>query len=288
MIVLACGGAMTACSTTAEVKKYSFPVDDTTGMLAVDVQNFRGSVEVRTTSWDQDAKVEAELTAASGIDTKDVEKLHAKTTVDATLEQVDGRGVLRVVTSNPDDTDQLEAQITVYVPRCDGLRIVNRGGVVEAVGTQGATEITNRDGGIEFRTDRPIRSDMTVLNTDGSIYIQLPLDSTGKVDLETLEGQSVMRDYSGNAGEMISSRETIQTVVGNANNSIVARTNRGEIRLWIMEKPEALTRIFKMPIPDPSASYFKQGSRRYTRNLPDDEPKRTTPPTPGIRFPPEW
>lgn len=279
---------LAACSTTAEVKTYSFPVDPGTTMLAVDVQNFRGSVSVRTGGPGSDAEVEAEFNAVPGVKKSKAEELQSGTSVEATLEQADGRGVLRVVTTNPDDTERLAAQIVVRVPRCDGLRIINRGGGVEAVGTRGATEIQNRNGGIEFRTNHIIREDLTVLNTDGSIYIQIPLESTGKVDLESLEGQTVLRDYSGNAGEMIAAREAIRTTIGDATNSITARTNLGEIRMWVMEEPEKLTRIWKVPIPNPSDSYFLDGSRRFTRNLPDDEPRQKSQATPGIRFPPEW
>ena len=287
VLALAPGALLAACSTTAEIKRYSFPVDPGTTMLAVDVQNFRGSVEVRTGAPGSEARVEAQFDSA-GLSTKRAEKLQAETSVDATLEQGDGRGVLRVVTANPDETEELASRVVVHVPRCDGLRIINRGGVVEAVGTRGATEIHNRNGGIEFRTNHAITEDVTILNTDGSIYIQVPLESTGRVDLETLEGQAVLRDYSGNAGEMIVAREAIQTTIGDAGNTITARTNSGEIRMWVMEEPEKLTRIWKIPIPNPSESYFLEGSRRFTRNLPDDEPRQKSQATPGIRFPPEW
>ncbi len=283
IVISAMALALGACASTAETKSFDLAVDPSTTMLALDVENVRGTVEVRTTAKDSTAHIHATLEADYGNSTKEAKTLHEHTRVDATLEESDGRGTVRVRATNPEATDAIAIRIYIELPRCDGVRIVNRGGDVEVVGTKGATDITNRDGAIEVRTNNALTNDVRLLNTDGSIYLQVPPGSAGKIDLATIEGQSVLKDVSGNIEHTSASHEAVLTTLAGGTNTILARTNHGDIRFWIMEDPEALTRIYKIPMPDPRKQLFKEGSRRYTRNLPDDEPprKRGTRSNPG-------
>jgi len=161
----------------------------------------------------------------------------------------------------------------ITTPRADGVRIMNRGGNVVVVGSSGATHIENRDGAIELRTESPMVEDVVLLAVDGNIYYQVPLGSTGRYDLETLEGESVFRDNSGKADQTYATRESVATTLGDAENIVVARTNRGDVRVWVMEDPEALTRMFKVTVPDVRDYIFTDGTQRFRRNLPDDEPR---------------
>jgi hypothetical protein len=282
-VVVAVTAAGWGCASTAEVKRYALPVSPETTLLALDVENARGSVEVRTTSRDGAAHVTATLEATDVGRNETAAAIHADTVVDVTLEEADGRGVLRIRAGHPDATDRHRVKMLIEMPRCDGARIVNRGGVVEVVGTKGALDITNRGAGVEIRTNNPVTQDLRVLNTDGAIFVQMPPGSTGAIDLATLDGESVIRDFSGDTGVTAASREAVMTTLGEGTNSILARTNSGDVRVWVMEDPESLTRIFKVGMPDPRDYIFKQGSKRYTRNLPDDEPvrKRGTRSNPG-------
>ncbi len=51
------------------------------------------------------------------------------------------------------------------------------------------------------------------------------------------------------------------------------RTNDGDIRMLIMEDPLALTRAFKGSFPEVGDHLYLDGTRRFTRNLPDDTPR---------------
>ena len=261
------------CASTAKVEKFTFPIDPSTTLLAVDVENTRGTVEVRTRAKDGAAHVEATLDAFTTASSPSAADQHTKTRVDVTLEQAEGRGVLRVRALNPEATDDIAVHLVIRVPQCDGMRIVNRGGNVVAVGTKGSADITNRDGAIELRSDYPQTGDMRLLVTNGSVFLQVPPGSTGVLDLETLKGQSILRDFSGDTNMLVASREALMTTLNDGTNPVVVRTNDGDIRMWVMEDPEKLTRIFKIPPPNPRAYMFKEGSKRYTRNLPDDEPR---------------
>ena len=271
------------CSTTARVESYTLPVDPATTLLAVDVENVRGSVEVRTTAKDDAAHITAHLDATYKHGGPDAEAVHADTRLDVTVEQAEGRGVVRVRAANPEASSRHAIHLLIEVPRCDGVRIVNRGGTVEVVGARGSAEITNYAGAIEVRSNHPVTEDIRLLNTDGPIFLQMATGSTGAIDLATLDGESVLRDFSGNADELIASREALVTTLGDARNTILARTNDGDVRVWVMENPESLTRIVKSSMPDWRDYVFKEGSRRHTRNLPDDEPprKRGTRANPG-------
>ncbi|MEO1130963.1 MAG: hypothetical protein AAFX05_14820, partial [Planctomycetota bacterium] len=165
-------------------------------------------------------------------------------------------------------------KLHITVPRADGVRLVNQGGLVEVVGSAGATHIENRKGSIELRTRHPMVEDVVLLAVDGNIYYQVPFGSTGQFDLETLEGRSIFRDFSGETdGTFSGSLLQIGTQLGDGGNMVVAKTNRGDVRAWVMEDPIELTRMFHIRQYDMRDHIFTDGSKRYRRNLPDDEPR---------------
>ena len=265
---------VSGCGTTAAQHEYELTVPDQTRLLAVDIENFRGSGEVRAGKRPGVARVVSEVRAGSGATEEQVAAIGEGAGVDAEIEEMDGRGVLKIRTSPARVVGAERVKLYVEMPRCDGVRIVNRGGDVEVVGAGGAAHIENNQGAIEFRTAQVMDQDVTLLSVDGNIYYQVPPGSTGVFSLETLEGEVAMRDFSGRSDETYSTRTLLETTLADGANRVTARTNRGDVRVWVMEDPEALTRMYKRTLPSADDYIFKDGSRRYTRNLPDDEPKR--------------
>lgn len=261
------------CASTAATEDYTLDVPPTTRLLAVDIENFKGSVEVRAGKGTS-AVVKSKVMTSAGATKEQLAAAKDSVGVDAQIEDVDGRGVLRIRTDNARVRGAEEVRLYVEVPRCDGLRIVNRGGDVEVVGTSGTTYIENADGAIELRTAQVMDQDVTLLGVDGNIYYQVPPGSKGVFDLETLEGEVAMRDFTGMTKETSSNLTMLRTTLSDGTNSVLARTNRGDVRVWVMDNPEALTRMIKKSAPDWTTLLFLEGSRRYTRNLPANEPKR--------------
>lgn len=250
--------------------EYAFDIAPTTGMLAVDVENFRGSVEVRADDRLDEARVEA--TSHAGLLTGDqAEAMVAGMDVHAELVEEGARAVLRVRSeSDREDAGDHWVNIRVRVPRCEGVRIENRGGTVLVVGTGGGTMITNREGAIEFRTDQAMLDPVTLTTTDGNVYYQVPIGSKGRFDLETLSGSVWYRDSVAGTDETYSAPRLYQARLNEGENPVLARTSRGDISVWVNEDPVGLTRVYKKSLPDPRDQLYLQGSRRYTRNLPDD------------------
>jgi hypothetical protein len=273
LVVLASLVWLVGCAGSERVTSVETPED--LRLLAVEVENFRGQVEVRVDEGRNDVAVEGRAFGVAFENDVDADgELARAVTLDAMYDESEpGIGVVRVRTRSLREVEDHAVALRVLVPRLDGVRVVNRGGLVEVVGGRGRVEIENHQGPVEFRTDHPMRDEAQVLVTDGSVYWQVPPGSTGVYDLETLDGESVIKNRVSDADRTYASRDVVQTNVAGGNNRVVLRTNRGDLRVWLMEDPEALTRVFRGPVFDFSEGLFLKGSRRFTRNLPDDTPR---------------
>lgn len=267
--LMAAGLGLVGCG-GSETRRYAFDLAPTTRLLALDIENFRGSVEVRADARTDRPEVIATARAARSLGEFEGAALY-ETWTDASLEDESTRAVLRVRTGSPrEDTGDHWVDLVVRVPHCEGLRIVNAGGTVLAVGTGGGTEITNHLGPVEFRTAEPVNEPVTITTTDASIFFQVPTGSAGEFDLATLEGIVRFRDRVAGTGQAYVAPGVHKASVGEGDNTVVLRTNRGDINAWIDEDPVALTRLVRRGFPDPRDFWFLQGSRRHKRNLPDD------------------
>lgn len=264
---------------------YTLDVAPTTGLLAIDVENFAGTVEVRAGGPASQGRsrpdrasiiVDAEVDASVDDQATRQEILDGMA-VNADLIEDGARAVLRVrSTSSHAGANDHRSHLTIIVPRADGVRIRNAGGSVVVVGTGGATEIENRFGAIEIRTDKEMTQPVTLTNVDGNIYYQVPATSSGAFDLETLDGVVRYRDRVGSSDHVYSTGRTLhQARLNGGQSPVIARTNKGDVMVWVDKDPVALTRIIKRSFPDPMDMMFLQGSRRHTRNLPEDHPEVT-------------
>lgn len=272
------------CNSTREYA-HVLDVSPTTGMLAVDVENFAGTVEVRagtvaTQGRSQSDRVKVMADAqvdASVSDERARQEILDGIAVNAELVEEGARAILRVrSTSSHAGADDHRVHLSIILPRADGVRIRNAGGTVLVVGTGGATQIENRFGAIELRTDKEMNEPVTLTNVDGNIYYQVPTSSSGAFDIETLDGVVRYRDRVGSSDHVYSTGRTVhQARLNEGTNPVVARTNKGDVMVWVDKDPVALTRIIKKSFPDPVDMMFTKGSRRYTRNLPEDHPEVT-------------
>lgn len=260
------------CASTARVHEQRIELPEGMQKLAVDVENFWGEVELRADRGREGAAfVRAHVVTAWDADKERRAEVGERVEVDAYIEeQAPGMAVLRVRTDKQIRGHEHGVRLYIEVPRADGTRIVNEGGFVEVVGVRGATYIENRFGMIELRTDHPLTENLTILNTDGAIWVRIPPGSTGAFDLQTMEGESVLRDVSGDAGEVYATGPIFRTTLGDGTNRVLARTNSGDIRVSVMEHPQAYSRLVKRTMPSVTDGMFLEGSRRSTRNLPDD------------------
>lgn len=255
---------------------------DVTGVsdrLAIDVENYAGHVDVEVDPDIEYACVKYAL-ATDGLFLSKEQRLAGYERIGVTAEIIDQEGgsvlVARTTTDDPTNPDH-RAHVRIVVPRCDGVRIVNAHGDVELVNVSGAIEVENRYGSVELRTDTPMTWPVTITTVDGNIYYQVPAGSTGMFDLMSLDGEASYKDEVGGTGSLRSTARHSTARLNAGTNQIVCRTNRGNVRAFVMENPTALTRAWKHTLPDIQESIALQGSRRHTRNLP----------TGGVRAAPE-
>lgn len=258
---------------SSRTHEFTFDIAPTTGMLAVDVDNFHGSVEIRAQTAGDTATVVGVARASDRLGDQRQLAVDA-TTIDATLIEDGANAVLNVRTGTPrENLGDHWVDLHIRVPRCQGVRVQNRGGNVIVVGTAGGTEITNRQGVVEFRTNQPVTDPVTLTTTDGNVYYQVPVGSTGAFDLETLDGKVWYRDRVSATDRTYSSDRTHQSRLAGGENPIVARTNRGTINVWVDENPQDIGRLIKRTLPDLQDHVFQKGSQRFRRNLPEDHPE---------------
>ncbi|MEZ6210860.1 MAG: hypothetical protein R3B46_06390 [Phycisphaerales bacterium] len=238
--------------------------------LAVDVENFAGNVDVVVDPDIEYACVKYAL-ATDGIFRSEEEREAGYERMRVTAEVIDEGGgavlVARSVTDDPTNPDH-RAYIRIVVPRCDGVRIVNQLGDVELVNVSGAIEVANRFGSVELRTETPMTWPVTITTVDGNIYYQVPAGSTGYFDLMSLDGEASYKDEVGGTSHLRSTASHSTARLNGGANTIVCRTNAGNVRAYVMENPTALTRAYKHTLPDFREALFLEGSRRHTRNLP--------------------
>ncbi|MDX2115349.1 MAG: hypothetical protein SFZ24_06975 [Planctomycetota bacterium] len=258
---------------SSQTHEYAFDVPPTVGMLAVDVQNYRGSVEIRVDDRVQQAQVVGVVHGNASMG-KDAQEAARRAVVEARLVEEGARATLVVRTATPlENRGDHEVDLEVRVPRCEGVRVENQGGNVILVGTGGATLVENRQGVIELRTTQPMVDPVTLVNVDGSIYYQVPPGSTGQFDLETLDGGVWYRDRDSETDRAYAAPSMYQARLADGANPVVARTSRGNINVWIDDDAHKNTRLVKEAFSDPRDTWFLQGSRRYTRNLPESHPE---------------
>lgn len=275
------GFALGGCSGT-QAHTYSLTMPADVIRLGVDIENYRGHVEVIADDSARNITVDGWIWLGPDALEAGGEEPYAMTRIEAIVEpspDAPGSAVLRVRS----DTDHSEfhdhhVRLVVRTPRIDGLRIVNRDGYIEVVDASGAIEIENHTGGIQFRSSKPMTDAVQVLSTDTNVWYQVPAGSRGDVVLETLSGRAIYRNALTESNRTYTTQSqdgtdgsVIRTVLDGGDNPVNIRTNRGDVRLLIMEDPVGYKRNFYSVMPD-LRDYWKQGgSQRFRRNLPDND-----------------
>lgn len=270
-LAIATAAPLTGCTTKhQQVSPHRLELPQGMVALALDVSNFNGTITVHANNADADAVlIEAERFAAKANGKR--ESIAALETIELTsdLESEGPLGVVRIAATTTHETaEQLGVNLNIRMPRCDGVQIRNAGGYVSVTDAGGTVDIYNEGGSIEFRTSRRMTEPVTLITHEGEVYYQVPLESTGRFDMLTLEGRTTLRDRGAIVEETYVGRGELQFHLNEGENPIVMRTNRGNVRAWIMEDPLALTRALKKDKPDYRDRWYLQSTRRHTRNLP--------------------
>jgi hypothetical protein len=220
---------------------------DTSTPVGIDIENFHGNVRVvvdptltavkpvikKRVSWLVDQFIREDAQAAISVRSRTVEQ--------------DGRSVVTIRTSTKwVEADRTWVDVTLFVPRCDGVRIWNRGGKVTLEGVAGAIQVENVSiaGGeapIEVRTDRSIVDPVMLVTDAGTVAYQVGPGSAGQFTLDSADGSEEL-DCSILRPDQIYSDGKVTTASINAgDNQVLLRTGKGSVIALVMRDPMSYT-----------------------------------------------
>jgi hypothetical protein len=270
VVGLVVGGAG-GCSTTTE-RSYSVDVPEGVRLVGVDVENFAGDVVVRAARGSEPS-LDAYVTVSGDAGEELAARLREAVDVRMSVEEASpGVAAVRVRSDSALAGEGLhDVRLELVVPRADGVRVENRGGLVELIGVGGRIEVSNSGGLVLVRTDRVLDDFVRVLNVDGDVIVQAPDGSAGSLRLESLDGEVRVKDPYGRTRDTEAGKSLVTTVLAGGENEIDLRTSRGAVAFLVMEDPEGFSRAVAWEPPAWRDWFGRDSSRRYTRNLPDED-----------------
>lgn len=241
------GAAMlTGCAAvTSERLEVEAPANIT--VIAVDVANQKGAVEVRVDPRIDGPRVNAKIRWANGVKEKQARTLAQSVHIETTIDTAGPRAVLRVRSTDDVDAELPDhwVNLKITLPRVDGVRVFTTGGDIVLVGVTGAIQVENGDGAIELRTNTPVKAPVALITKKGSVYFQAPVGSHGSLDMQTNHGQATFVSKSVVLADMLATPTTISGVLARGDNPITLRSGAGDVRAWIIDDPIALVRMFR-------------------------------------------
>lgn len=201
--------------------------------LSVEVENFRGSVFVRS-SPTADAPSVSVFAPGMLADGGMPSWITAATSIEAS------GPVLRVLAAKPDDEGAAGANgvdIYVTVGSLGAVRVRNAFGVVDVRGAQGSIDIANglsaeAGGDVLVRTDSPLRGPVEIRTRTGDIDLRVGRGSAGALDIRGERGANVAAPAGAITDASATSRE-FQGRLGRLGEPFVLRALEGKSRIEV-------------------------------------------------------
>lgn len=212
--------------------------------LAFDVRNERGGVILRV---DPDAeKIRARARLRDGglpirVSREVSDAVEFYPEVQAPIE---GRAVANFIVESSRRRPDHQVDVTITTPRCQGVRI-DAGGPITLIGVSGAVEAQTPDGAIELRTDQSLTEPVALTTDRGDVILHLSHDSAGELDLQASQGEINFRSRTVAPQWRSQNEHRWRGVFNNGANPIVARAQKGDIVMRIVEQPESLIPAFR-------------------------------------------
>ena len=238
---------ISGCATTVAEREIEIPAPasaaDGPEGPALDIENFRGTVEVRVNAQEDDIDVEAEVIADADLDEAQRGEVAGAVSIDAVMEDRGGLPVLVVRSTSARQAADHRVKLVIEMPACSGVRVRNAGGLVLLVGTAGAMQVDNTDGPIEVRTRHALTDPVALTTTAGGVHCTVPPGSRGEVTMESADGKVAFDGLSG--ATLSKSSGTAGKFVGTVNggtNPVLLRTGSGFVRFRVVGNPESYVR----------------------------------------------
>jgi hypothetical protein len=161
--------------------------------LAVDIENYRGSVVVEVLPGLTKPTLQAWVLDETKGFMRVTDDVTVRSWYAAEVASVQGRPVLRILTKRTNETKPSSVRLVVQTPSCDGIRVRNSGGEVRLLGISGEVTVENgykggEGGGITVSTNRRLADAVSLRTTKGVISLMIPTNSQGRLDLNTPKG----------------------------------------------------------------------------------------------------
>ncbi len=225
----------------------SAPADAPEGGPAVDVSNFRGSVDIRVKPWVKDIGVSYDVLGDAGVKDADGEAARAAVTVHAEMDRTGELPVLVVRTGSAREVGDHSVRLRIEMPACSGVRVINHGGEVRVWNTSGAVQVENDGGAVEVKTAHAISAPYALSTTGASIYLRAARDSSASVDALS-EGGRVVWDAADSSTRVTAFRAAAGKLTVGVNegaHAVLLRTSGGDIHVSFLEDPVGRVVYFK-------------------------------------------
>lgn len=210
--------------------------------LALDIQNEVGDVRVEVDPSLDRPKVDAQFRALQPLTKPTQARLIRETEVRTEYEdQGEDRVVMRIFAAGGEGA--LATHLRIRVPRNDGVTVSTSGGRVLLLGVGGPIHARNggegRPGGdIHVRTDEPIRQEVDIWTSEGSVLLQVGESSAGELELTAADGHVRVDGRVGALrAQRITGNDRMRAVLNGGSNPIRLHSEQGQVRVRIHENP---------------------------------------------------
>jgi hypothetical protein len=211
--------------------------------VAFDIENFHGSVRI---------VVDPSLSEVRPVIKKHVSwwtehgiREDAQTAINVRSRTVsqDGRSVITIKTSTKwPEPEKVWVDLTLFVPRCDGVRVWNRGGKVLLEGVAGAIHVENaefadNEAPIEVRTDRDLTDPVVLSTTSGSVVYQVGPGSAGRFTLDSADSTEMFDCKVVSPTDLRSDGKTTTATLNAGDNPVLLKSGSGSVIVLVINNP---------------------------------------------------
>lgn len=227
----------------ARTFSYDEPLElQTSGPVAVDIDNFSGDVTVRADRGVKTTIVEVRRVASHGLGrwTESREALDDASWTASLAAREGGGETLTILTDTPNPEEHFHRlEILVVAPSLDSVKIQTRRGHVTVIENQGPVQIETSNGDVRLMTPWPMTGPMTIVTSEGSIDYRVRGESKGVFDCESIGGQVRQRCEFGKwrALDPQNDHDRFLAVLNEGTNPVVLRTTRDNIRVAVVPDP---------------------------------------------------
>jgi len=210
------------------------------GPVEIDVENFAGDVEIEIDASRESAIVQVERVAEYGFGRKDeAEASLAAIEWDAEIVTGDLGPILQVRTRSKGMEPHMHStNVYIAVPEISGLRIRSKQGKIDARGISGPIDIEHDRGRVLIVAGEALVDPITIINRKGDIDLRTPPGTTGALNFQTVNGQTLHRVQVGDLKVFAESdSDRLQARLNDGENTIVLRNVDANIRFAVVRNP---------------------------------------------------